>query len=179
MPVLGKNTIFAQVIGINRAMKNFEYRKRKLFRVLLYSYLLLSLSSCNNNGRLSLGIFDDIDLTDSIRPKEFYEGLLEQFCIENYDQLYHDFWGTRKYVEGSLIVDSLHSCGEREVMVYGKHSFDGRFGDRHNGYKFVANIYETKKGSNDYIVTFEKQSKKVISGRSYTESRTKTFHYEK
>ena len=156
-------------------MKYLEYRKLKCLRVLLYSFLLVVLSSCDNVGGVALGFFDD---SDSIKSKEFYKGLLEQFCRENYDNLYHDIWGTRRYVQNSLRVDSIHSCGEREVMVYGKHSFDGRLGDRHNDYKFEANIYESKKGSNDYVVTFEKESKKIISRKSYTESRTKTFHYE-
>lgn len=152
-----------------------KIKGRRFFRVLLYSYLLVALTSCNNVGGLVSGFFDG---TDSLKPTEFYEGLLEQFCLENYNSLYRDFWGTRKYVQGSLRIDSLRSCGEREVMVYGKHSFVGRFGAAHLDYQFKANIYESKKGTNDYIVTFEKQSKEAIRDRFYTESRTKTFHYE-
>lgn len=157
-------------------MKYLEYRKLICLRVLLYSLLLVLLLSCDNVGGVARAFFDD---SDSVKPKEFYEGLLEQFCRENYDQLYHDVWGTRRYVQNSLRVDSIRPCGEREVMVYGKHDFEGRLRNTHYGYGFKANIYESKKGSKDYIVTFEKESKKIISRKSYTESRTKTFHYEK
>ena len=64
-------------------------------------------------------------------------------------------------------------------MVYGTHDFEGRFGHDRKDYKYRANVYESKKSTNDYIVTFEKESKKIITKRPYTESRTKTIHYEK
>lgn len=134
-------------------------------------------AACGNNGGMNiLGIFDS---SDGVQSKEFYEGLLEKFCQDYYDDLYRDFWGTRSYVHGSLKVDSVRQCGEREVMVYGTHDFEGRLGYPYEGRKFSANIYKSKKNDHEYIVTFEKESKKVITRRSYTESRTKTIHYEK
>lgn len=156
-------------------MKQVEGCLKKLFRVCLYSCLLTVFVSCENVGVAALGLSDN---SDSVKSKEYYEGLLEQFCQTYYNDLYHDFWGTRKYVAGSLKADSIRSCGEREVMIYGKHDFKGRFGKLYEGYHFQANIYESKKGSNDYIVTFEKESRKKLSGKSYIESRTKSFHYE-
>ena len=139
--------------------------------------LLLFFTACGNNrGRNFAGFFDD---SDDGQSKEFYEGLLEKFCQDYYDDLYHDYWGTRSYVHGSLKVDSVHQSGEREVMVYGTHDFEGRLGHIYRGYKFRANVYESKKSTHDYIITFEKESKKIISRRSYSESRTKTIHYEK
>ena len=157
-------------------MKRFEYRELRSLRVFIFSCLLFVLSSCGNAGGVIHGFNDD---TDSIKSQEFYEGMLEQFCQKNYNELYHDFWGTRKYVSNSLTVDSIRPCGEREVTVYGKHDFIGRYGKPREGYHFEANVYEAKKGSNDYIITFEKQSKKIITKKSYKESRTKAFHYEK
>lgn len=157
-------------------MERFEYRKFKFSRVLLYLLVMFILASCDNVGGVILSFSDD---SDSIKSKEFYEGMLEQFCQKNYNDLYHDFWGTRKYVSNSLTVDSIRPCGEREITVYGKHDFIGRFGKLREGYKYEANVYESKKGSNDYIITFEKQSKKIITKKSYKESRTKAFHYEK
>lgn len=134
-------------------------------------------AACGNNGGTNIfGIFDS---SEGVKPKEFYEGLLEKFCQDYYDDLYHDFWGTRSYTHGSLKVDSVRQCGEREVMVYGTHDFEGRLGYPYEGRKFSANIYESKKNDHEYIVTFEKESKDVITRRSYTESRTKTIHYEK
>ena len=142
-----------------------------------YILMTMQLAACGNNCGINITrFFDD---SDDLQSKEFYEGLLEQFCQDYYDDLYHDFWGTRSYVHGSLKVDSVRQIGEREVMVYGTHSFEGRFGHDRNNYKYRANVYESRKSTNDYIVTFEKESKKIISGRSYTESRTKTIHYEK
>lgn len=142
-------------------------------------FLLMTMKfvSCDNNGGINItGFFDD---TDEVLPQEFYGGLLESFCQDYYDDLYRDHWGTRSYVHGSLKVDSIRQNGEREVTVYGTHDFEGRFGHVYRGYKYRANVYESKKNTNDYIVTFEKESKKIISRRSYTESRTKTIHYEK
>lgn len=145
--------------------------------VIVASSLLLLFAACGNNSRINItGFFDD---SDDVQSKEFYEGLLEKFCQDYYDELYHDFWGTRSYVPGSLKVDSVRQIGEREVMVYGTHDFEGRFGHNRSDYKYRANVYESKKSTNDYIVTFEKESKKIFTGRSYTESRTKTIHYEK
>ena len=145
--------------------------------VIVASSLLLLFAACGNNSRINItGFFDD---SDDVQSKEFYEGLLEKFCQDYYDDLYHDFWGTRSYVHGSLKVDSVRQIGEREVMVYGTHDFEGRFGHNRSDYKYRANVYESKKSTNDYIVTFEKESKKIFTGRSYTESRTKTIHYEK
>lgn len=150
-------------------MKSYKF-------VIAASCLLLLFAACGNSGINITGFFDD---SDDVQSKEFYEGLLEKFCQDYYDDLYHDFWGTRSYAPGSLKVDSVRQSGEREVMVYGTHDFKGRFGHDRSGYKYRANVYESKKSTNDYIVTFEKESKKIISGRSYTESRTKTIHYEK
>lgn len=147
----------------------------KSVKRLIYLLLLPLFWSCNNGSGISIDFFDD---ADAVKSDEFYEGLMEQFCQEFYDDLYHDFWGTRKYIQGSLKVDSVRSCGEREVIVYGKHDFEGRLGHVRRGYRFEANVYESKKNSHDYIVTFEKESKKIISGKSYKESRTKTIHYE-
>lgn len=144
--------------------------------MVFFSIILTMFISCENVGGVLLGFSGD---SDTVMTKDFYEKLLDQFCKRHYDNLYHDFWGTRNYVKGSLVVDSIRPCGEREVMVYGKHDFKGRLGKPHEGYNFKANVYESKKGSHDYIVTFEKESKKIISGKSYTESRTKNFHYEK
>lgn len=145
--------------------------------VIVASCLLLLFAACGNNNGINItSFFDD---SDDIQSKEFYEGLLEKFCQDYYDDLYHDFWGTRSYVHGSLKVDSVRQIGEREVMVYGTHDFEGRFGHDRRGYKYRANVYESKKSTNDYIVTFEKESKKIITKRPYTESRTKTIHYEK
>ena len=157
-------------------MKQVEGRLKQISRAFLYSFLLTVLVSCENIGGVALGFSDD---SDSLKSKEFYAGLLELFCQNYYNDLYHDFWGTRKYVQGSLIVDSVRPSGENEVMVYGKHDFKGRAGRLRRGYHFEANVYESKKNSHDYIITFEKESKKLISGKSYTESRTKTIHYEK
>ena len=149
----------------------------KLYKIVIAACCLLLLAACGNNSSINIpGIFDD---SDDLHSKEFYEGLLEQFCQEYYDDLYHDFWGTRSYVHGSLKVDSVRQIGEREVMVYGTHDFEGRFGHDRKDYKYRANVYESKKSTNDYIVTFEKESKKIITKRPYTESRTKTIHYEK
>ena len=149
----------------------------KLYKIVIAACCLLLLAACGNNSSINIpGIFDD---SDDLHSKEFYEGLLEKFCQDYYDDLYHDFWGTRSYIPGSLKVDSVRRSGEREVMVYGTHDFEGRFGHDRRGYKYRANIYESKKNTNDYIVTFEKESKKIITKRPYTESRTKTIHYEK
>jgi len=156
-------------------MKQVENRLKKLFRVCVYSCLLTVLMSCENVGGTAFGLSDH---SDNLKSKEFYEGLLEEFCQNYYNDLYHDFWGTRKYVKGSLVVDSIRACGEREVTVYGKHDFEGRLGHPYEGYHFEANVYESKNNSHDYIVTFEKESRKIISHKSYTESRTKTIHYE-
>ena len=155
------------------------YTKVRNWFSLTACYLILSVLfvACGNNGGMNiLGIFDG---SDDVQTKEFYEGLLEKFCRDYYDDLYHDFWGTRSYVYGSLKVDSVRQCGEREVVVYGTHDFEGRFGHIYKGYKYSANIYESKKNNHEYIVTFEKESKKIISRKSYTESRTKTINYEK
>ena len=133
--------------------------------------------ACGNNGGANiLGFFNS---ANDVQSKEFYEGLLEKFCQDYYDDLYHDFWGTRSYVNGSLRVDSVRQCGEREVMVYGTHDFIGRLGYPYEGHKFSANIYESKKNDHEYIVTFEKESREFFTKRSYTESRTKTIRYEK
>lgn len=145
--------------------------------VIVASSLLLLFAACGNNSGINISSF--FDDSDDVQPKEFYEGLLEKFCQDYYDDLYHDFWGTRSYVPGSLKVDSVRQIGEREVMVYGTHDFEGRFGHDRKDYKYRANVYESKKSTNDYIVTFEKESKKIITKRPYTESRTKTIHYEK
>ncbi len=161
---------------MEKAMKLFENRSKEAFRVFFYSFIFTVFISCESVSGVAFGISDK---SDAAKSKEYYEGLLEQFCQTYYDDLYRDFWGTRQYVQGSLVVDSIRPCGVREVMVYGKHDFTGRIGNLYEGYDFKANIYESKKGSNDYIVTFEKESKKIISGKFYTESRTKTFHYEK
>ena len=149
----------------------------KLYKIVIAACCLLLLAACGNNSSINIpGIFDD---SDDLHSKEFYEGLLEQFCQDYYDDLYHDFWGTRSYVHGSLKVDSVRQIGEREVMVYGTHTFEGRTGRERKDYNYRANVYESKKSTNEYIVTFEKESKKIITGRSFTESRTKTIHYEK
>lgn len=147
-----------------------------VIRVLFCSVMLTVLASCEDVGGMISRLSGD---SDSIKAKEFYEGLLEQFCQKNYNNLYHDFWGTRKYVSNSLKIDSIRPCGEREVMVYGKHDFVGRFGEPYDSLRFEANVYESKKGSNDYIVTFEKESRRYFTGKSYKESRTKAFHYER
>lgn len=151
----------------------------RLYKIVLVAgFFLLPMMfvACGNKSNINiLGVFDE---SDKVKSKEFYEGLLEQFCQEYYDDLYHDFWGTRSYVNGSLKVDSVRLCGEREVEVFGTHDFEGRLGHVYKGRKYSANICESKKNKNEYIVTFEKESKKIISRRSYTESRTKTIHYE-
>ena len=157
-------------------MKQIENRLWYVLSSYISLCILFVFTSCGGGGDTS-SISDEED-SDGIEPKEFYEGMMEQFCLTYYDDLYHDFWGTRKYIPGSMRVDSISPCGVREVMIYGKHDFEGRVGNLHRGYKFSANVYESKKGSHDYIVTFEKESKKIISGKSYTESRTKTLHYE-
>ena len=145
--------------------------------VIVVSCLLSLFPACGNNSGINITGFNDD--SDDVKPKEFYEGLLEKFCQDYYDDLYHDFWGVRSYVPGSLKVDSVRQSDEREVMVYGTHDFEGRVGHVYKGRKYSANVYESKKNSHEYIVTFEKESKKIISRRSYTESRTKTIHYEK
>ena len=118
-------------------------------------------------------------LSSDVKSEEFYQHMLEQFCQEHYDNLYKDFWGKRKYQAGSLRIDSVRPIGEREVNVYGKHDFNGRIiGLKHPNREFKANILETKNNSHEYIITFEKESKKIISGKPYREARTKKFYYE-
>ena len=105
--------------------------------------------ACGNNGGANiLGFFNS---ANDVQSKEFYEGLLEKFCQDYYDDLYHDFWGTRSYVNGSLKVDSVRQCGEREVVVYGTHDFEGRLGHVYKGRKYSANIYESKKNDHEYL----------------------------
>ena len=157
-------------------MKQISNGFKKTFRVCLYVCLLTVIMSCNEGGGVSLSLFNDSETIDS---EAFYQGLLEQFCRDNYDDLFRDFWGTREYVHNSLTVDSIRPCGEREVIVYGKHCFVGRTDRFRKDYLFKSNVYESKKTPHDYIVTFEKESKRLITKKSYYESRTKNFHYEK
>lgn len=112
------------------------------------------------------------------KPKGFYERMLEKFCQKHYNELFEDFWGTRKYVAGSLKVERMRINGQRELNIYGTHEFVGRLGYPTYKTKFTANIYESKKTPNDYVITFEKESKNLVTGEPYIESRTKTFHYE-
>ena len=85
--------------------------------VIVASSLLLLFAACGNNSGINISSF--FDDSDDVQSKEFYKGLLEKFCQDYYDDLYHAFWGTRSYVHGSLKVDSVRQIGEREVMVYG------------------------------------------------------------
>lgn len=156
-----------------------ERTKRKATNrlcVLLLLALGVICAACNGGGISDLWPISSN--ADDIKSPDFYERMLEKFCQQHFDSLYEDIWGTREYVDNSLTVDSVCPAGEREVNVFGMHDYMGRLGWPKYHREFVANIYETKKHSNEYIITFEKQSKRHISRRTYKESRTKSFHYE-
>ena len=138
--------------------------------------LVVLLAACHNNNSSSLREFMD---TRNSKPNSFYVEMLEQFCQDYYSVLYHDLWGTRTYVPGTLQVDSITRDSDKEVTIYGIHDFKGRMGKVWKGAHFKANIYESKQSNNEYIITFEKESQRIFSGKKYTESRTKTIHYEK
>lgn len=124
-------------------------------------------------------IIDIITGNRNERSEEFYKDFLEQFCREHYTDLFRDFTGKRNYVENSLRIDSIRRESQREVTVFGKHDFKGRIiGLSHEEYLFEANIYESKKVADDFIVTFKKESRRLISGKTYWETGTKTVHYE-
>ncbi len=138
-------------------------------------------ASCNNNGNNNDGSStpesSDITNTTDTKSPEFYGRMLEHFCQDHFDDLFEDIWGKREYFANTLTVDSVSYAGEREVNVFGELQFEGRAG-KDRQCKFDANIYEKEKQSNEYIITFRKHSKKLISKKEYIESRTKTYHYE-
>lgn len=151
---------------------------KNAYLMLLSICMGLMLAACNNDqiGKIQK-LLDDNDE----KPIDFYERMLDKFCQEHYDNLFKDFWGTRHYVAGSLKVDSVVKVKdkEREVYVYGKHDFNGRHNiHNYDDRDFSANVYETAKHSNEYIITFEKVGKKLISKKEYKETRTKHFYYE-
>lgn len=119
-------------------------------------------------------------VTDIIKLKDpaYYERMLDQFCKQNYDEMFKDVAGKRKYVAGSLKVDSVIKVSEREVKVYDKHDFEGRTGKDHSDRAFEANIYETKDKANEYNVSFKKEGKRLITGKPYSETRSKLFIFE-
>ncbi len=107
----------------------------------------------------------------------FYKRMLENFCQKHYKELFTDFWGKREYIDGSLKVESMRIGGQREVNLYGIHNTKGRLGTPYQR-KFKANIYKSMKTPNEYIITFERESKMLVTGESYMEARTKHFYYE-
>jgi len=119
-----------------------------------------------------------LDYMNDLKSNEYYSRFLDKFCQQNYDELFKDLIGKRKYVAGSISIDSVVSVNDREVKVYGKHDFEGRTGKDHSDRLFEANIFETKNNPNEYVVTFKKEGKKIITGKPYSESRSKTYIYE-
>ena len=125
-----------------------------------------------NEGGIQIS--EDIN---KLKNNDYYERFLDKFCQQNYDELFKDLMGKRKYVAGSLKVDSVQTVNDREVKVFGKHDFEGRTGKDHSDRNFEANILETKDKPNEYIVSFKKEGKTLI-GKKYSESRSKTYVYE-
>ncbi len=113
-----------------------------------------------------------------LKDNAYYERMLDKFCQQNYNDLFKDLIGKRKYVAGSLKVDSVASISDREVKVYGKHDFEGRTGKDHSDRLFEANIFETKNKPNEYVVTFKKEGKKLVTGKPFSETRSTTYIYE-
>lgn len=151
-------------------MKKIKTMTMKGKRILMYLMLCVCFISAS-------GTNVSIDGPQA-KPKAFYERMLEAFCVQCYDELFEDFWGSRQYVKGSLKVKSMRIGGQREVILFGSHQFQGRLGFPTYNQRFKVNIYESKKTPNEYVITFEKESEYLATGRTYIESRTKTFHYE-
>ena len=126
----------------------------------------------------STSVIDVVTDIVNLKDTPYYERMLDKFCKQNYDELFKDLVGKRKYVAGSLKVDSVVKISNREVKVYGKHDFEGRTGKDHSDRAFEANIYETKDKPNEYNVSFKKEGKRLVTGKPYSETRSKIFIYE-
>lgn len=159
---------------MNVIFASMKAKLRKMTLCKLLSLLVVSMMSISVNGANNL-VKNDYSV---LKNKGFYERMLEKFCRQYYNELFTDFWGTREYVVGSLTIDYMRIAAQREINVFGMHDFKGRLGYPIYHKKFKANVYESKKTPNEYIITFEKESQNLISGQPYFESRTKTFHYE-
>lgn len=84
------------------------------------------------------------------KSKEFYRKMLEDFCIANYNKRFQN----RRYVYGSLRVDSFRSLSNNIVEVWGTHSYKVVFS--HDNRDFKATI--RMEGRDKYQVKFEKKS---------------------
>ncbi len=118
------------------------------------------------------------DAVKKLKDSDYYARMLDKFCQQHYNDLFKDLIGKRKYVAGSLKVDSIVNLSDREVKVYGTHDFEGRTGKDYSDRNFEASIFETKENPNEYNVSFKKEGKRLVTGKSYSESRSKTFIYE-
>ena len=161
---------------------------------LLYACMGLMLASCKSdqNGNDAQSTTDPADVATEmindaknavkavVKNEAFYEQMLDIFCRQNYDQLFKDIMGSRTYVAGSLKVDSISHLDGTDVMVYGKHNFEGRLGKEHENRTFVALIKEVADKANEYTVTFAKERKSLVSlvGKEDSESRTANFYYD-
>lgn len=152
-------------------------------KLLLIPLLTVVLISCDNfnskkayddysrlaSGEQSINI-ESVELQKPERSNAFYERMLEEFC----QRYYNDCFDGRSYIRNSLVV--LERKGEETTHIYGKHSYEGRYGRRYSNAEFMATIEEEDNGY--FKVTFTKESAPdMFHNETYQESGTRTMHY--
>lgn len=64
---------------------------------------------------------------------------------------------------------------ETIIEIKGTHSYEGIMGKQYTGYAFKANVREL--GNDRFLVTFEKQSIKLLSRKKYWERTSREIAY--
>lgn len=115
---------------------------------------------------------DRVETTERKRKSiHFYQGLLEDFC----KLYYHKAFEGRTYIYGSLCIVSVDYLSETIIEIKGTHSYEGIMGKQYTGYAFKANVREL--GNDRFLVTFEKQSIKILSRKKYWERTSREIAY--
>ena len=147
-----------------------------VIKQLIYGEPMKPLINSETGKESNFGKFvDAINAEEGLVRGNAFRGQKFSFGDASVEVIYDGRLGTT-YNESSIVMRI--TCGNKSILMTGDLPTTMETKLMKLGYNFKANIYESKKGSNDYVVTFEKESKKIISRKSYTESRTKTFHYE-
>ncbi len=114
------------------------------------------------------------------KPLEFFQEMLEQFCI----RFYNDCYDKREYHASSLIAESKDVIDEkdehgaltkRHYIITGKHSFDGIFKPFNDEY-FSARVEAM--GEDNYKVTFSVRKHNIMGDETNEEmTATRVMRY--
>lgn len=87
-------------------------------KIVFFMMCLLAMA-CGGNSNNGSSQNDGPDVVE-LKSKEFYQAMLEKFCVENFEKEYKEF----RYCEGSLRVTTLSLADNHTIEIIGTLSFE-------------------------------------------------------